>query len=113
MKTESIRQLGSAVLLVIAAGMGTACTTNWPQYRGPGQSLVVEQANLPSEWGEGENIRWATPIEGDSWSSPVVWGDRIFVTAAVPVKVNPPAQQQGPPQGDQEEDQSWRNDVYR
>ncbi len=113
MKTELIRQLRTAVLLVIAAGMGTACTTNWPQYRGPGQNLVVEQTNLPSEWGEGENIRWATSIEGDSWSSPVVWGDRIFVTAAVPVKVNPPAQQQGPPQGNQEEDQSWRNDVYR
>ncbi|MGW8316771.1 MAG: outer membrane protein assembly factor BamB family protein [Bacteroidales bacterium] len=105
--------LQTSATFLMAALLGTACTTNWPQYRGPDQNLVVTQANLPSEWGDDENIRWSTGIDGDSWSSPVVWGNKIFVTAAVPVKVNPPAQQQGAPQGGQEEDQSWRNDIYR
>ncbi len=58
---------------------------SWPSFRGPQASGVSEGQNLPDRWdGEtGENILWRTPIPGLGHSSPIVWGQRIFVTSAV------------------------------
>lgn len=58
---------------------------SWPSFRGPGAAGVAEGQNLPDRWnGEtGENVLWKTPIAGLAHSSPIVWGDRIFVTSAV------------------------------
>lgn len=55
----------------------------WPQFRGPtGDGHATQVANLPTHWSETENIRWRTEIPGKAWSSPVVWGDTIWVTTA-------------------------------
>lgn len=54
----------------------------WPGFRGPAASGVLDGQRLPSSWTE-KNIRWKTAIEGLSHSSPIVWGDRVFVTTAV------------------------------
>ena len=56
---------------------------NWPQWRGPDGSGISTEKNLPSEWSPTKNIKWKTPIEGRSHSSPIVWGNRIFLTTAV------------------------------
>lgn len=58
---------------------------NWPSFRGPGASGISEHQDLPDHWdGEtGENILWQTPIPGLGHSSPIVWGDRVFVTSAI------------------------------
>jgi outer membrane protein assembly factor BamB/protein tyrosine phosphatase (PTP) superfamily phosphohydrolase (DUF442 family) len=58
---------------------------SWPSFRGPNASGVAEGQNLPDEWNgkTGQNILWRTAIPGLAHSSPVVWGDRIFVTSAV------------------------------
>jgi outer membrane protein assembly factor BamB len=58
---------------------------SWPSFRGPLASGVAENQNLPDQWNvkTGENILWRTPIPGLAHSSPVVWGDRIFVTTAI------------------------------
>ena len=58
---------------------------NWPSFRGEHASGVADGQNLPDDWnGEaGLNIRWKTPIPGLAHSSPVVWGERLFVTSAV------------------------------
>ena len=58
---------------------------NWPQFRGPAAAGVGSGA-VPLEWnGEtGKNVRWKTAIPGLGHSSPVIWGDRIFLTSAVP-----------------------------
>lgn len=58
---------------------------SWPSFRGPQASGIAEQQNLPDKWNAktGENILWRTPIPGLAHSSPVVWGNRIFVTSAV------------------------------
>jgi outer membrane protein assembly factor BamB/protein tyrosine phosphatase (PTP) superfamily phosphohydrolase (DUF442 family) len=58
---------------------------SWPSFRGPRASGVADGQNLPDQWNgkTGENILWRTPIPGLAHSSPVVWGDRIFVTTAV------------------------------
>jgi outer membrane protein assembly factor BamB len=58
---------------------------NWPSFRGTDASGVAEDQNLPDKWDRktGENILWRTPIPGLGHSSPIVWGQRIFVTSAV------------------------------
>jgi outer membrane protein assembly factor BamB len=58
---------------------------NWPQWRGPLGTGVAPDADPPLEWSETRNVRWKTPIPGRGHSSPVVWGQRIFLTSAVPV----------------------------
>jgi outer membrane protein assembly factor BamB len=63
----------------------SAANTNWPSFRGMQAAGVAEKQNLPDKWDgkTGENILWRTPIPGLAHSSPVVWGQRIFVTSAV------------------------------
>jgi outer membrane protein assembly factor BamB/protein tyrosine phosphatase (PTP) superfamily phosphohydrolase (DUF442 family) len=58
---------------------------SWPTFRGPNASGVAEGQNLPDEWNAktGQNILWRTPIPGLAHSSPIVWGNRIYVTSAV------------------------------
>jgi outer membrane protein assembly factor BamB len=58
---------------------------SWPSFRGPGASGIAEAQNLPDTWNakNGEHVLWRTPIPGLAHSSPIVWGDRVFVTSAV------------------------------
>lgn len=60
-----------------------AAAGNWPQWRGPDGSGISNEKNLPSEWTPTKNIKWKTPIDGRSHSSPIVWGNRVFLTTAV------------------------------
>jgi outer membrane protein assembly factor BamB len=73
-----------AVLAFVQAFMlvSTCRAENWPQFRGPTSQGQSSETNLPLRWNPSENIAWKTPIPGESWSSPVVWGDRIFLTTA-------------------------------
>ena len=57
----------------------------WPQWRGPYASGVSRVANPPVEWSETKNIKWKVEIPGRGSSSPVVWGDRIYLQTAVPI----------------------------
>jgi outer membrane protein assembly factor BamB len=60
-----------------------AAAASWPQWRGPsGQGVSVEK-NLPSEWTATKNIKWKTSIPGRGHSSPIVWGNRVFLTTAI------------------------------
>ena len=68
--------LGSA-----AAGLGS---DNWSNFRGPGNQGRADNAKLPLHWSEGEQVSWKVGLEGKAWSSPVIWGDRIFLTNAPP-----------------------------
>src|SRR5207237_4739613 len=67
----------------------------WPQFRGPGGTGVSEETALPLEWGEGKNVAWKVKVPGFGWASPVVWGDRVFLTTAVSDR-QPPPQRRGP-----------------
>jgi outer membrane protein assembly factor BamB len=54
---------------------------NWPQLRGPGANpALADNPNLPETWSETENVEWVANVTGLGWSSPVVWGNRIFLT---------------------------------
>ncbi|MFA9393019.1 MAG: PQQ-binding-like beta-propeller repeat protein [Prolixibacteraceae bacterium] len=61
---------------------------NWPQFRGSHALGISDEANLPLTWNNetGENIRWKTEIPGLGHSSPIVWGNRLFVTTAISSK---------------------------
>lgn len=58
---------------------------NWPAFRGPSAAGVSDGHRLPAGWDpdSGENVRWSVPIEGTSHSSPIVWGDRVFLITVV------------------------------
>lgn len=59
--------------------------SQWPQFRGPDGSGVAEQQNLPDRWDvtSGANILWSAEIPGLAHSSPVVWGNRLYLTSAI------------------------------
>lgn len=54
----------------------------WPRFRGPTGQGVSREKNLPTKWSATDNIAWKTDIPGEGWSSPIVWGDRVFLTTA-------------------------------
>jgi outer membrane protein assembly factor BamB len=56
----------------------------WPGFRGPGaRGVAADDPRLPTRWSDTENVCWKAEIEGRGWSSPIVWGDRVFLTSAV------------------------------
>lgn len=59
-----------------------AATDQWPRFRGPHSNPVAENPSLPLSWSQTENVEWVADVPGVGWSSPVVWGNRVFVTAA-------------------------------
>src|SRR5438128_8487356 len=56
----------------------------WPQWRGPLGTGVAPFAQPPLEWSETKNVRWKIPLPGRGHSTPIVWGDRLFLTTAIP-----------------------------
>lgn len=60
-------------------------TRNWPQWRGPLANGVAPHANPPVQWSETNNLCWKIPLPGQGHSSPIVFGDLVFLTAAIPV----------------------------
>jgi outer membrane protein assembly factor BamB len=79
-----MRAIVSVVLSVgVFAAPVAAETENWPQFRGAQVDGLAEGATLPESWSPTENVVWKVDVPGWGWSSPVVWGDKIFLTAAV------------------------------
>src|SRR5436190_15356584 len=75
------------ITTAILAGLNSLAApppqTNWPQFRGPGARGVATSTNLPDHWSATENVAWKTDLPGRGWSSPIVWGERVFLTTAV------------------------------
>lgn len=69
--------------LVAAGDFEAQRELNWHQWRGPDATGVAPAGNPPIEWSATKNVKWNTPIPGRGKSSPIVWGDRVFVTSAV------------------------------
>jgi outer membrane protein assembly factor BamB len=72
------------IVSCFAAALSAAplLAADWPQFRGPDGNGLVSQANLPMAWSADKNVLWKVPLPGTGWSQPIVWGDRIFLTAA-------------------------------
>jgi outer membrane protein assembly factor BamB len=77
----------SIACIAIAAQNPSPTERFWGQWRGPSATGVSRTANPPLEWSETKNIRWKIEIPGRGSSSPVVWGDRVYILTAVPVGV--------------------------
>ena len=71
------------LLTLIMCGSPAIAQTNWPQFRGADSRGVASAAKLPDRWSATENVAWKTDIPGRGWSSPIVWGDRVFLTTVI------------------------------
>jgi outer membrane protein assembly factor BamB len=67
--------------VVVAAPPAELSKGNWPQWRGPNGDGISQETGLPTTWGEGKNIAWTLPLPGRGGSTPVIWGDRMFLTS--------------------------------
>ena len=87
-----IRQEASSLLeREVAVSRLVTPPMNWPSFRGPGASGVADGQSPPIAWDaeKSVNVRWSTPIPGLGHASPIIWGDRIFLTTAVSSQPNP------------------------
>jgi outer membrane protein assembly factor BamB len=73
----------AVVLAGVLAASETFAQVNWPQFRGVDSAGVATNNKLPTAWSTNQNVAWKATIPGWGWSSPIVWGDKIFVTLVV------------------------------
>jgi outer membrane protein assembly factor BamB len=72
-----------SVAVVVFALANSSNAEEWPGWRGPRGDGTSQETTIPIRWSKTENIRWKAPIPGKGHSSPVVWGDRVFVTTCL------------------------------
>lgn len=78
------RRLALAPLLIIA---GSAAAADWPQFRGPHANAIADgDAPPPSVWSESSGVAWAVDVPGEGWSAPIVAGEKVLLTTAVPAE---------------------------
>lgn len=79
-----MRWIGYCLLAFAACAGNLARAENWPQWRGARIDGISAEKNLPSEWDvdSGKNIAWKLALPGQAGATPVVWGERIFLTSA-------------------------------
>lgn len=113
--------------MLVPSASAAAADDNWPQWRGPLGSGVAPKANPPVTWSETTNLKWKVKIPGAGKSTPIVWGDQVFIQTAIPTgkKIELPPEPTGagtggpatgnrPPRGGGGPMQSARpNEVYR
>jgi outer membrane protein assembly factor BamB len=68
--------------LALALTTASLYAENWPQFRGPTAQGLSADTKVPLNWSATENLAWKTELPGESWSSPIVWGNHVFVTTA-------------------------------
>lgn len=72
-----------SVTLLLTCTAVFAAADDWPRWRGPDNNGMA-RGDAPLEWSDTKNVAWRAPIPGHGNSSPVIWGDKIFLTTAVP-----------------------------
>jgi len=78
-----LKLLSLTFLLAIINLFPDAQAQNWPGWRGPNGDGTSSETNLPTSWDSKTNILWKSPVPGIGYSSPVVWGDKLFITSAL------------------------------
>jgi outer membrane protein assembly factor BamB len=72
-----------AIIVVCALPLRQASAgDNWPEFRGPSGDGHSDAVGLPIRWSENENIKWKVAMHDKGWSSPVIWGNQIWLTTA-------------------------------
>jgi outer membrane protein assembly factor BamB len=72
--------MNTSLALVVLLFAPQAETAQWPQFRGPGARGVADGSRFPSRWSATDNVLWKKDIAGRGWSSPIVAGNRVFLT---------------------------------
>jgi outer membrane protein assembly factor BamB len=72
-----------ACLVLFCAMTGLVSADEWPRFRGPSAGVAADDPALPDTWSPTQNVVWKADIPGIGWSSPVVWGDHVFLTTVV------------------------------
>ena len=75
--------LRNIVVVAVAVFTSAANAENWPGFRGPTRQGLSSEKGLPTKWSPTENVAWKTDIPGAGWSSPIVFGDHVFVTSTI------------------------------
>jgi outer membrane protein assembly factor BamB len=78
------KTLLSLCLPVLFTGLIKGQTTNWTHFRGSNLDGIARESHIPVKWNDTLNILWKVPVQGKGWSSPVIWGDQIWLTTASP-----------------------------
>jgi outer membrane protein assembly factor BamB len=71
---------------VLALATATVFASDWPNWRGPTLNGVSAETGLPTTWSATENVAWKLPLPAFSGSTPIIWGDRIFLNVATETK---------------------------
>jgi outer membrane protein assembly factor BamB len=82
MRCPSSPSLARLALLFALAGGGLYAGETWPQFRGPLGDGVSDASGLPVSFSETNGVKWKTAIHGKAWSSPVIWGNQVWLTTA-------------------------------
>src|SRR5690242_9388727 len=81
------RSLIRALMLILLTGTvlvgRLSRADDWPAWRGPKGTGVADDTKAPTHWSATENVRWRVPLPERGNSTPVVWGDHIFLTQAI------------------------------
>jgi outer membrane protein assembly factor BamB len=99
-----MRKLAAVVLIITSISLAYA--ENWPSWRGPGNLGISSEKGIPAQWDLSRNVKWKVDVPGLGHSSPIVWGNRIFVTTAVNSNPAEAGWQKGFPQSNRQADQS-------
>ena len=89
----------SLVLILTVLSGASEAGDNWPQWRGPHQNGIVDGTGLPLKWSLTENIRWKTALPSWSAATPIIWGNRVFVTSPSRAEAKPGVPKAEPTQG--------------
>jgi len=81
---RAVKARAAVALCGVALGIAVASADDeWPRFRGSNGGVAADHPSLPDQWGPAQNIVWKIDVPGRSWSSPVIWGDHVFVTTAI------------------------------
>jgi outer membrane protein assembly factor BamB len=83
MSMQRKRITSVCLLLLTFFFVGRLSAANWPAWRGPRGTGVSDERNLPTQWSRTNNVKWRVPLAERGNSTPIVWGDQIFLTQAV------------------------------
>ena len=80
--TRVVAMLAFSLLIIASLALAAPQEPNWPRFLGPAGIPVGDHPDLPDTWSRTENVEWSVEIPGMGWSSPIVWGNKVFLTAA-------------------------------
>ncbi len=81
--TRSTLTAGIVAIALVGAVSAAGKNDNWPQFRGPSAGVAADDPALPESWNTTDNVVWKSEVPGIGWSSPVVWGDHVFISSVI------------------------------